>query len=110
MFVSTTFEVVAEPARRQMLDLLREGDRRWESSSARPGSASRTPRATFGCFATPGWSSPGPQGQRRVYRLRLGGLSEIERWLAPYRRMWDRSLADLERHLERGGMTMPVVR
>ena len=40
------------------------------------------------------------EGQRRLYRLRPAGLAEIERWLAPYRQLWRRSLADLERHLD----------
>jgi DNA-binding transcriptional ArsR family regulator len=42
--------------------------------------------------------------QRRIYRLRLAPLRDIDSWLAPYRQMWDRSLDALERHLD----TMPI--
>ncbi len=44
-----------------------------------------------------------PQGQRRLYELRLEGLAELERWLAPYRRLWHGSLDQLERHLDQSG-------
>jgi DNA-binding transcriptional ArsR family regulator len=37
--------------------------------------------------------------QRRWYRLRPEPLAEIDAWLAPYRRLWNRSLDALERHL-----------
>jgi hypothetical protein len=38
--------------------------------------------------------------QRRLYRVRPQPLAEIDEWLAPYRRLWSRSLDRLERHLE----------
>jgi DNA-binding transcriptional ArsR family regulator len=38
--------------------------------------------------------------QRRVYELRPQPLAEIDRWLEPYRRMWERRLDALERHLD----------
>jgi DNA-binding transcriptional ArsR family regulator len=39
-------------------------------------------------------------GQRRLYGLRAEGFAELERWLAPYRRLRRGSLDALERHLE----------
>ena len=41
------------------------------------------------------------EGQRRLYRLERQGLSELEVWLAPYRRAWADRLDALEAHLER---------
>jgi len=38
--------------------------------------------------------------QRRLYRLRLEPLEEIDEWLAPYRRLWGSRLNALERHLD----------
>ena len=38
--------------------------------------------------------------QRRLYRLRLEPLEEIDEWLAPYRRLWANRLDALERHLD----------
>ena len=38
--------------------------------------------------------------QRRLYRIRLEPLREMDEWLAPYREQWERRLDDLERHLD----------
>jgi DNA-binding transcriptional ArsR family regulator len=38
--------------------------------------------------------------QRRLYRVRPEGLVEIDEWLAPYRRMWSRSLDELGQLME----------
>ena len=37
--------------------------------------------------------------QRRLYRVRPDPLQEVGEWLAPYRRLWEGRLDDLERHL-----------
>ncbi len=39
-------------------------------------------------------------GQRRVYSLDPRPLEELDAWLAPYRRLWDRHLDALGRHLD----------
>ncbi|MCU1344173.1 MAG: hypothetical protein JWL70_439, partial [Acidimicrobiia bacterium] len=36
-------------------------------------------------------------GQRRLYRLQLERLRELDEWLTPYRQMWAGHLDDLER-------------
>jgi DNA-binding transcriptional ArsR family regulator len=38
--------------------------------------------------------------QRRVYALEPRPLTELDVWLAPYRRLWNDSLDALERRLE----------
>jgi len=38
--------------------------------------------------------------QQRIYRLEPGPFRELDAWLAPYRQMWTRHLAALERHLD----------
>ncbi|MFL5862668.1 MAG: ArsR/SmtB family transcription factor [Solirubrobacteraceae bacterium] len=38
--------------------------------------------------------------QRRVYELEPAPLAELDEWLAPYRRFWDRHLDALGRHLD----------
>jgi hypothetical protein len=37
--------------------------------------------------------------QRRLYRLRLEPLRELDGWLAPYRQLWEQRLDTLEQHL-----------
>ena len=39
--------------------------------------------------------------QRRIYTLDPRPLAELDAWLDPYRRAWERSLDALERHLDR---------
>jgi DNA-binding transcriptional ArsR family regulator len=38
--------------------------------------------------------------QRRLYSVSPEPLAELDAWLAPYRRLWSRSLDALERHLD----------
>ena len=40
------------------------------------------------------------EGQRRVYELDPKPLAELDDWLAPYRRFWDRHLDALGAHLD----------
>ena len=40
-------------------------------------------------------------GQRRLYSVQPEPLSEVDAWLAPYRRLWKARLDSLERYLDR---------
>ena len=40
------------------------------------------------------------RAQQRVYRLDPAPFRELDAWLAPYRHLWTRHLAELERHLD----------
>jgi DNA-binding transcriptional ArsR family regulator len=100
--VDSTFDVLAEPQRRRILDLLREGERpvgelvdRLEISQ--PGVSKH-----LRVLRDAGLVSVRPEGQRRWYGLRPEALAEVDRWLAPYRRLWGRRLDALERHLDEG--------
>jgi DNA-binding transcriptional ArsR family regulator len=94
------FEVLAEPMRRRILDLLRERERpvgelvdRLELSQ--PGVSKH-----LRVLRDAGLVSVRPEGQRRWYGLRPEGLAELDRWLAPYRQLWGGRLDALERHLD----------
>jgi DNA-binding transcriptional ArsR family regulator len=100
--MDSTFDVLAEPQRRRILDLLREGERpvgelvdRLEISQ--PGVSKH-----LRVLRDAGLVSVRPEGQRRWYGLRPEALAEVDRWLAPYRRLWGRRLDALERHLDEG--------
>jgi hypothetical protein len=41
------------------------------------------------------------QAQRRLYRIRVEPLVELDDWLEPYRRLWSARLDRLEEHLNR---------
>jgi DNA-binding transcriptional ArsR family regulator len=98
--VSTTFEVVAEPARREILDLLIDGPRPVGELVAATGLSQPNTSRHLRILREAGLVESKALGQRRLYELRAEGLADLERWLAPYRRLWRGSLDALERHLD----------
>jgi DNA-binding transcriptional ArsR family regulator len=99
--MTTAFEVVAEPARREILDLLIDGPRPVGELVTRTGLSQPNTSRHLRVLREAGLVESRPDGQRRLYELHPEGLAELERWLEPYRRLWRRSLDDLERHLDR---------
>jgi DNA-binding transcriptional ArsR family regulator len=98
--MATTFELVAEPTRRRILDLLREGERPVGElvehlAISQPG-VSKHLRA----LREAGVVRVRQDAQRRVYRLHPEPLAEIDAWLEPYREFWAGRLDALERHLD----------
>jgi DNA-binding transcriptional ArsR family regulator len=98
--MASTWSALADPHRRQVLQLLLEG-----------------PRTAGELVEALGLSQPGTskhlrtlrqarlvrvraEAQRRVYELDPAPLAELEDWLAPYRRFWEGHLDALGRHLD----------
>jgi DNA-binding transcriptional ArsR family regulator len=98
--MQTTFEVVAEPARRELMDLLIEGPRSVGELVAATGLSQPNTSRHLRVLREAGLVSVTARGQQRLYQLAPARLAEIERWLAPYRRLWRGSLDALERHLD----------
>lgn len=98
--MASTFEVLAEPRRREILDLLRGGEQLVGDLVDRLALTQPTVSKHLKVLKGAGLVDVRHDAQRRWYRLRPGPLAEIDEWLAPYRRMWTSSLDDLERHLE----------
>jgi DNA-binding transcriptional ArsR family regulator len=102
------FEVLAEPHRRALLDLLRERERSVGELVAglqlsQPG-VSRHLRVLRDAQLV----EVRIDGQRRIYSLRAAPLDAVDAWIAPYRRFWVDRLDALERRLnehesEKGG-------
>jgi len=95
-----TFSIVAEPARRQILDLLRDGERSVGELVAELGMSQPAVSKHLRVLRESGLVDVRARAQLRLYRLRPEPLAEIDAWLAPYRRLWKGSLDRLERHLE----------
>ena len=97
---SAVFDVIAEPMRRQILDLLREGERSvGELVDALPISQPGVSRH-LRVLRDAGVVYARVDAQRRWYGVQAESLRGIDEWLAPYRRMWSTSLDALERHLD----------
>jgi DNA-binding transcriptional ArsR family regulator len=97
----TTFELVAEPTRRRILDLLRDGERSVGELVERLTLSQPGVSKHLRVLREAGLVGVRQDAQRRVYGLRAEPLAEIDAWLAPYRRFWAGRLDELERHLDR---------
>ena len=98
--MSTTFEVLAEPNRRRILDLLRDRERSVGElvelvRIGQPGVSKH-----LRVLRQAGLVTVRIDAQRRWYRLRAEPLAEIDIWLEPYRKYWSGRLDALERHLD----------
>jgi DNA-binding transcriptional ArsR family regulator len=97
----STFQVLAEPHRRHILDLLREGEKSvtelvLDLRLSQPGVSKH-----LRVLREAGLVAVRVDAQRRLYGLRPQPLVEVDRWLQPYRTLWGERLDALERHLDR---------
>jgi DNA-binding transcriptional ArsR family regulator len=100
VMTNITFEALAEPSRRQLLDAVRDtelsvGDLVDIVGLSQPG-VSRHLRI----LREAGLVTVRTNAQRRLYRARPDALLELDQWLAPYRRYWSIRLDALGKHLE----------
>lgn len=101
--MASTFEVLAEPRRREILDLLRVGERPVGDLVDRLALTQPAVSKHLKVLREAGLVEVRRDAQRRWYRLRIQPLVELDEWLAPYRRMWEDSFDALERHLDSMG-------
>jgi DNA-binding transcriptional ArsR family regulator len=94
------FAVLAEPRRREILDLLRDGERPVGDLVDHLDLSQPAVSKHLRVLRDAGLVEVRPDAQRRLYRLRPDPLAELDAWLAPYRRLWARSLDKLDQHLE----------
>jgi len=99
MAVTGAFEVLAEPNRRRILDLLRKGERPVNELVGALALSQPAVSKHLRVLRDAGMVSVRVDAQRRLYRVRAEPLQELDAWLAPYRRMWADRLAGLARHL-----------
>lgn len=98
--MATTFEVLADLRRRQILDLLRAGERPVGELVERLALSQPAVSKHLRVLREAGLVEVRQDAQRRWYRLRPEPLTEIDNWLAPYRRFWNDRLDALERRLD----------
>jgi DNA-binding transcriptional ArsR family regulator len=100
MTTLTAFEVIAEPTRRRILDMLLAGERPVGELVA--GLAVSQPGVSrhLRVLRDAGMVSSRTDAQRRLYRINPGPLAEMDAWLTPYRRLWAGRLDQLAAHLD----------
>jgi DNA-binding transcriptional ArsR family regulator len=96
----TAYAALAEPHRRQILDLLRDGERSVNDLTTRLQISQPGVSKHLRVLRQAGLVDVRPDGRTRWYGLRAQPLAEVDAWLAPYRELWSGRLDALERHLE----------
>ena len=100
------FDILGDPVRRRILELLADGERT-------SGAITDVIRAEFGLsqpavsqhlrvLRDSGFASVRAAGARRFYAVESAPLSEIDAWLDRFRRLWDQRLDALGTELARG--------
>lgn len=100
------FDVLGDPVRRRILELLAEGEQ-----SA--GALGATVQREFGIsqpavsqhlrvLREHGFTTVRPEGTRRLYAVDPGPLRQVDEWLAGFRRFWTPPLEALATELARG--------
>ncbi len=100
------FDVLGDPVRRRVLELLADGER-----SA--GDVSSVVQAEFGItqpavsqhlrvLRDGGFATARADGARRMYAIDAAPLRAVDDWLTPYRKFWDQRLDALGTELARG--------
>ena len=100
------FDVLGDPVRRRILELLADGER----SS---GSVAEIVQAEFGIsqpavsqhlkvLRDSGFATVRPEGTRRLYAVDATPMRELDDWLDHFRRFWDQRLDSLATELARG--------
>lgn len=98
--MTTAFAVLADPRRRQILDLLRARERAVGELVDQMGLSQPGVSKHLRMLREAGLVTVRHDAQRRWYGLRPEPLAEVDDWLAPYRAFWSDRLDALERHLE----------
>lgn len=98
-----SFEVIAEPNRRRILELLGDSERPVGDLVGHLKVSQPAVSKHLRILREAGLVEARSIGQRRLYRLRSEPLREMYAWLHQYRRLWESHLDKLDKHLD----TMP---
>ncbi len=100
MATANAFDVVADPARRSLLEALLAGPRPVGELARATGLSQPNTSRHLRLLREAGLVERSADGQRRLYALRGEGFADIARWLTPYVVLWRQGLNALETHLE----------
>ena len=98
--MQSSFDLLADPTRRRLLEQLRRGEcsvgalvQRLKMQQPAVSKQLRVLRAS-------GLAKVRVDGQRRIYSLNPEGLRNVDAWLEPFRAFWDERLDDMKRTLD----------
>jgi DNA-binding transcriptional ArsR family regulator len=94
------FNAVAEPRRRQILDLLADGERPVNELVDRLGMSQPQVSKHLRVLRQVGLVEVRDAGRQRLYRLNGRSLKPIHDWVKAYERAWEERLAAMDEVLE----------
>lgn len=98
--MATAFDVLVEPNRRRILDLLLEAERPVGELVDALAVSQPAVSKHLRVLRDAGLVDVRTDAQRRIYRVRPEPLRAVDEWLTPYRRLWAERLDALEHHLD----------
>ena len=96
------FEVIGDPTRRRLIELLSEGERSAGELASHFEVSFSAVSQQLRILNEAGVVTTRRDGRQRLYRIETHGLDPVAAWLAQYaRRFWERKLHNLGGVLER---------
>lgn len=100
------FDVLRDPVRRRILELLAEGEHSSGEVVAVIGSEFGITQSAVSqhlrVLRESGFATVRPDGARRLYAVGLQPLADVDAWLDRFRRLWDQPLDALATEISRG--------
>lgn len=100
------FDVLGDPVRRRILELLAQGERPSgavvEDIQREFGITQAAVSQHLRVLRESGFAVVRAEGTRRIYRIDGAPLSEVDRWLDPFRQFWEPKLDALATEIARG--------
>jgi DNA-binding transcriptional ArsR family regulator len=95
------FQALADPSRRCIVELLRNGERQVNDIVEQAGIHQSGVSRHLRILHEAGFVSMRPDGQRRLYCLRPEPFRRLDEWLSQYRRLWEARLDHFGAALEK---------
>ena len=99
--MESSFTVVAEPNRRDILSMLLSSERSVGEIERKLRLSQPSVSKHLRVLRDAGFVESRIEAQRRLYRLKPDRLRELDAWLEPFRRYWEKHVDALERHLDK---------
>lgn len=99
--MESSFTIVAEPNRRAILSLLLASERSVGELEQELHLSQPSVSKHLRVLREAGFVESRVEAQRRLYRLKVEPLMEIDAWLVPFRRFWSKHVDALEQHLDK---------
>lgn len=103
------FDVLGDPVRRRILELLATGEHTSgavvEVISAEFGIRQPAVSMQLRVLRESGFATVRAEGSRRLYSLDAGPMSQVDAWLEQFRGFWEQRLDALDTEIRRGRRT-----